>query len=222
MNRRYIYVFIMFFLLGFFLGALVVYYVLPKLGKIANNLKDQSVYVVENKCEPIEEEKLECPIRVDISGAVNVPSVYCFDEGSIVIDALNTSKGLKKGYAKEYLSRKVNLALPLRNNQKIYIPFEQDVDCKLQEFAVIAEDVESNFNDTGTNTDTNTDTENEEKECININTATKEQLTTLNGVGDSTAQKIIGGRPYTQITDLLNVSGIGQATLDKFKDKICI
>ena len=210
--------FIMFFLLGFFLGALAVYYLLPKLGNVSNGLKEQSVYVVENKCEPIEEEKPECPIRVDISGAVNVPSVYCFDEGSIVVDALNSSKGLKKGYAKEYLSRKINLALPLRNNQKIYIPFEQDVDCKLQEFAVIAKDVEDNLSDT----EIDTDTRNEGTECININTATKEQLTTLNGVGDSTAQKIIDGRPYTQITDLLNVSGIGQATLDKFKDKICI
>lgn len=220
MNRRYIYVFIMFFLLGFFLGALAVYYLFPQIGRISNNLKEQSVYVVENKCEPIEEEKPECPIRVDVSGAVNVPSVYCFDEGSVVIDALNISKGLKKGYAKEYLTRKINLALPLKNNQKIYIPFEKDVDCKLQEFTVIAEDVENNFNDTEPNTDT--DTEDVETTCVNINTATKEQLTTLNGVGDSTAQKIIEGRPYTQIEDLLNVSGIGQATLDKFKDKICI
>lgn len=212
--------FIMFFLLGFFLGALAVYYLLPQVGKISNSLKEQSVYVVENKCEPIEEEKPECPIRVDVSGAVNVPSVYCFDEGSVVIDALNISKGLKKGYAKEYLTRKINLALPLKNNQKIYIPFEKDVDCKLQEFTVIAQDVENNFNDTEPNTDT--DTEDVETTCVNINTATKEQLTTLNGVGDSTAQKIIEGRPYTQIEDLLNVSGIGQATLDKFKDKICI
>ena len=218
MNRRYIYVFIMFFLLGFFLGALAVYYLFPQIGRISNNLKEQSVYVVENKCEPIEEEKPECPIRVDVSGAVNVPSVYCFDEGSVVIDALNISKGLKKGYAKEYLTRKINLALPLKNNQKIYIPFEKDVDCKLQEFTIIAEDVENNFNDT----EPNTDAEDVETACININTATKEQLTTLNGVGDSTAQKIIEGRPYTQIEDLLNVSGIGQATLDKFKDKICI
>lgn len=210
--------FTMFFLLGFFLGALAVYYFLPKLGNISNDLKEQSVYVVENKCEPIEEEKPECPIRVDISGAVNVPSVYCFDEGSIIMDAISTSNGLKKGYAKEYLSRKINLSLPLRNNQKIYIPFEYDVDCKLQEFAVIAKDVEDNLNDT----ETDTDTGNEGTECININTATKEELTTLNGVGDSTAQKIIDGRPYTQITDLLNVSGIGQATLDKFKDKICV
>jgi len=206
----------MFLLLGFFLGSLAVYYLLPKLGKITNNLKEQSVYVVENKCEPVVEESKKCPIRIDISGAVTVPSVYCFDDGAIVLDALNASKGLKKDYAKEYLSRKINLALPLRNNQKIYIPFEKDVDCKLQEFAISAKDIEDNLNNTEPNTeDINT-------ECVNINTATKEKLTTLNGVGDSTAQKIINGRPYTQVTDLLNVSGIGQATLDKFQDKICI
>lgn len=218
MNRRYIYVSIMFFLLGFFLGALALYYLVPKLGKIGNNLKEQSVYVVENKCEPVVEEKGGCSIRVDVSGAVVIPSVYCLDEGSIVIDALNISGGLKKGYAKEYLSRKINLALPLQNNQKIYIPFEKDVDCKLQEFAITAKDIEDSLS----NTTENTDTENNSTTCININTASKEELTTLSGVGDSTAQKIIDGRPYTKIEDLLNVSGIGQATLDKFKDKICV
>jgi competence protein ComEA len=49
-----------------------------------------------------------------------------------------------------------------------------------------------------------------------------EELETLNGVGPSTAQKIIDGRPYTKIEDLLNVSGIGEATLNKFKDSICL
>jgi competence protein ComEA len=57
---------------------------------------------------------------------------------------------------------------------------------------------------------------------VNINTATKEQLITLNGVGEATAKRIIDGRPYSQINDLLNVSGIGEATLAKFKDDICI
>lgn len=218
MSRRYIYVFIMFFLLGFFLGSLFVYYIVPKFGKIGSRLKEQSVYIVENKCEPVVKEGQECALRVDVSGAVAKPNVYCFNEGSIVVDALNISGGLKKGYAREYLSRKINLALPLRNNQKIYIPFEEDVDCKLQEFAIKAQDIEDNFN----NTPDNTDTENDSVVCININTASKEELTTLNGVGDSTAQKIIDARPYTEIEDLLNVSGIGQATLDKFKDKICI
>jgi competence ComEA-like helix-hairpin-helix protein len=59
-------------------------------------------------------------------------------------------------------------------------------------------------------------------DCVNINTASKEELTILNGVGDSTAEKIIQGRPYTQVEDLLNVSGIGEATLAKFEDMACI
>jgi competence protein ComEA len=58
--------------------------------------------------------------------------------------------------------------------------------------------------------------------CISINNATLQELETLNGVGPSTAQKIIDGRPYTKIEDLLNVSGIGEATLNKFKDSICL
>lgn len=208
----------MLFLLGFFLGGISVYYLVPNMRKVGNRLKEQNVYIVENKCKPVEEEKKVCPIRVDISGAVIRPSVYCFDENSVVLDALNIAGGLKKGYAKEYLSRKINLAIPLRNNQKIYIPYEKDVDCKLQEFSIIAKDIEDNLNTPSENINT----EDNSSPCININTASKEELITLKGVGDSTAQKIINGRPYVQIEDLLKVSGIGQATLDKFKDKICI
>ena len=58
--------------------------------------------------------------------------------------------------------------------------------------------------------------------CININTATKDQLTTLDGVGESTAQKIIDARPFSTIEDILNVSGIGESTYAKFKDDICV
>lgn len=227
-NKRVLtYICLTLFLVGLFSGVVLGYYVLPKLSNISNSLNNQSVYTVENKCEPIEEEVGdECSISVDIEGSVKHPGVYCLEGGSLVVDALNISGGLIKGYAKEYISRKINLALPLRNNQKIYFPFEKDTDCKIQEFSVVAQDIEDNFNDanssTGTNDSSSTEGSDSGTQCVNINTALKDELITLNGVGDSTAQKIIAGRPYTKIEDLLNVSGIGVATLNKFKDKICI
>jgi len=61
----------------------------------------------------------------------------------------------------------------------------------------------------------------DQEDCISINHATSEELQTLNGVGPSTATKIIDGRPYFNINDLLNVSGIGPATLEKLEPHVC-
>ena len=61
---------------------------------------------------------------------------------------------------------------------------------------------------------------------VNINTADLTTLQTLNGVGPSTAQKIIDYRnangKFKSIDDLKKISGIGEKTFAKFKDQICV
>ncbi len=54
---------------------------------------------------------------------------------------------------------------------------------------------------------------------ININYATLPQLDELTGVGPAYAQRIVEGRPYSSVDDLLRVRGIGPATLQKIKDQ---
>jgi len=56
-------------------------------------------------------------------------------------------------------------------------------------------------------------------EMVDINTATLAQLDTLTGIGPTYAQRIIDGRPYSLLDDLLRVKGIGPATLQKIKDQ---
>ena len=55
---------------------------------------------------------------------------------------------------------------------------------------------------------------------IDINSATKAELTTLSGIGDAYSQKIIDGRPYKRKDELVAKKIIPQVTYDKIKDAI--
>ena len=59
-------------------------------------------------------------------------------------------------------------------------------------------------------------------QTVNINTASKEDLEALPGIGPVKAQAIIDGRPYATIEDIMKVKGIKQGIFNKIKDEITV
>ena len=225
-HGRNILTLLLFFSLGYISNIFVLNWADINIYQYLSELRKESVIqeiveVEEVTCEPEvveQEEKVDlCPVLVDISGAVKSPGVYCFEDGSSVVDAVKKAKGFTLDAGFKYISMRINLATVMLNNSKIYIPFEQDYDCKLLTFNLPKDVVDITIPDTQPDVSPN-----DTPICVSINTATQEELETLDGVGPSTAQKIIDGRPYSVLEDLLNISGIGEVTFNNLKDSICL
>ena len=142
-------------------------------------------------------------ITVDIGGYVKNPGVYELNEGMRVNDAIEAAGGILEEADSEYVSRYINKARVLSDQEKLYIPKNGE---------------DASF-------DTNNNENNPLTGKININTASKEKLMTLKGIGDAFAQRIIDYRKtkkFINTEDLKNVKGIGDKTFERLKDYITV
>jgi competence protein ComEA len=141
------------------------------------------------------------PIIVDVAGAVR-PGVYDFAAGDRVIDAIERAGG---ALPKSDLSL-LNLAAPLTDGTQILVP-------KRGPPAVGAAAP-------GTTTGSSA------AGLINVNTATATELEALSGIGEVLAATIVEYRtqngPFATVDDLLDVSGIGPATLEEIRDQVTV
>lgn len=149
---------------------------------------------------------LSTVVTVHVAGAVASPGVVSLAEGSRVEDAVDAAGG----FAESAASDAVNLARVLQDGEQVVIPTEDEVErgTALQGSA----DSSSVAIDT--------------QAIVNINTAGLEELDTLPGVGEATAQAIIDEResagPFESVEDIQRVSGIGEKKFEKLKDLICV
>lgn len=149
------------------------------------------------------------PLRIDVSGAVQRPGIYTLPPDSIVADAI-TAAG---GPAAEADLDRINKAAALQDGSQVYVPrVAEPAPVPLLNLAP-AQPEPSAAAAGGVS---------EPGGRININTASLQELDTLPGVGPAMAQRIVDGRPYSAIEDLMRVKGIGQATFDKLKDRITV
>jgi competence protein ComEA len=139
-------------------------------------------------------------IKVDISGAVREPGVYTLNKDSRVEDALRLSGGFAASASGEYISRQLNLSQKLSDGQKIYIPFEGE--------KLVGSVAGAATNLAGV------------QGKVAINSATTDQLDSLPGVGPVTVQKIIAGRPYQDLQELVIKKAVSKSVYDKIKDLV--
>ena len=57
---------------------------------------------------------------------------------------------------------------------------------------------------------------------IDVNTATPKELQSIKGIGPVIAERIVSGRPYKSVDDLIKVQGIGPATLEKIRPHLVV
>ncbi len=148
------------------------------------------------------------PLRVDIAGAVRDPRVHILPPGSIVADAIAAAGGP----AEDADLDRINKAVELQDGMQVYVPRVAETPPAP---AISSQEATAPLGGRSAPGMAL-------PELIDLNTATLAELETLPGIGPKIAQLIVDGRPYAQPEDLLNVKGIGPATLAKIRDLVIV
>ena len=147
------------------------------------------------------------PITFQVSGEVVRPGVYSLDGDPRIDDAIDAAGGLTS----DADDGRINLALHVRDGAKVVIPAmgstgetaSPDPDGPSRGGIVLGGNATSGL--------------------IDLNTASKDQLVALPGIGDVRADSIIEWRtnnPISSVNDLLAISGIGPATVNSIRDHV--
>lgn len=143
-------------------------------------------------------------ICVHITGCVKNPGVYMLENGCRIYEAIMAAGGFDDGADEHFL----NLAEMVYDGQKIRV-------YSMEETATA-----------DTNLGNVSGMQGEKNKLVNINTASKDILMTLPGIGESRAESIISYREkngiFKSIEEIMQVSGIKEAAFEKIKDYICV
>lgn len=185
-------------LIPLILGAILLFTTGFYIGQRQNN-QPQTPLIIS---EPVDE------IRVHISGAVQKEGLYHLSRNACVKDAITVAGGLLS----DADQHQINLARPIRNGEKIIIPYKS--------IAEQAHPVESTASSTASAVITSTPPATQDSR-ININRASINELTALPGIGPAKAQAIVDFRErngfFITIEELVNVPGIGAKTLENLQ-----
>ena len=237
------YVLFLFLLIIFLIGnAGIFYYFQNNINKIKKEIKNKPTVTETVKKENNDSNEL---YTVDIKGEVRKPGVYTLKKGKRVIDVVKTAGGLtleadtsannlsmkitdemviiiyNKDEIKNYLRTKekqTKLTEKCKSEKAINNSCIESVNGEKKEEKTKESTKENSKKESNDNKNTQSETK-----LISINTATKEELQTLPGIGESKADAIIEYRKnkkFETIEEIKEVSGIGDALFEKIKDYI--
>lgn len=181
---------------------------------------EEEEFQEERKEEVSDEEEIQEPaqgesgtICIHVCGRVAHPGVYVLPSGSRIYEAVEAAGGLSEDAAGELL----NQAAQMEDGQQIYVPSREEAEQGIT-------GGKSQADSPGAKPAAG-DTEAKDGR-VSINTASKEQLMTLNGIGEAKAAAIIRYREehggFQKIEELKEVEGIKEGVFNKVKDQIII
>ncbi len=147
------------------------------------------------------EQTIDTTVMVDIEGAVIHPGVYRLPRDSRVDEALHAAGGFANDADMEAVSRSINRAAKLSDGAKLYIPRVGESN---EESAGAGGSDPVGING------------------ANVNSASQSELETLPGIGPVTAGKIMSGRPYMRLEELVEKKAMSQSLFEKLKDKLTL
>lgn len=155
----------------------------------------------------------EPSIAVYVCGAVNCPGVYELSASARVYQAVEAAGGFRDDADQEW----VNQAHFLQDGGKIRIYTRLETDQMrqegLEEGSVLPEGQDAQTEQAG-------------ESPVNLNTATREELMTLPGIGEAKADAVIAYREenggFSSPEEIMNISGIKEAVFSQIKDRITV
>lgn len=191
------------------IGVIVALMILTVIMYVAKSNDNKMEEIEPQNEEIVEEAKEQNKIMVHVTGEVKNSGVVSLDEGSRVVDAIYSAGG----ETVDADLNKLNLAYVLNDGDKIYVPKKED------------EQTEYITSGAGENVSSST-AQTSDSKIININTATVEELSTLPGIGNAIAERIVAYRmqngKFENVEDIKNVTGIGDSKFNNIKDLITV
>ena len=157
-------------------------------------------------------------VYIHVCGLVSTPGVYGLPAGSRVYEAIEAAGGFSEAAVPDYL----NLAQVLEDGMKIQVPDREQAE-EWKARGLTQSGISMGGGTAGVQTSGRTGSgEGGSKARVNLNTASREELMTLRGIGASRADDIIHYRQefggFKSIEDIMNVSGIKDAAFEKINE----
>lgn len=211
--------------IGIFILFLLVGGTILTIFMFQSDKKDKSDLVVSTATNSLKKKSKKENIedyKVDIKGEILTPGIYTLKSNSRVIDVIEMSGGLTENADTSV----INLSKKITDEMVIIIYSKSEVKDfkKTKETEKIVQEKCVKKDENVLKNDACITDSAKTSGKVSINTATKEELMTLTGIGDSKAEDIIKYReengPFKTIEDIKNVSGIGDSLFAKIKENI--